>query len=132
MTLPSSGQIAASDINVELGRAWNHFFDMNAAAERNLAGKPTGSIGFADFYGKSNLIREPASGEFPSDSTYNWRVFTFNKRFVIRWDGVDIYQSDMQDFSTTYVLGTWTYYKGAFNHNSLGTDMHNIYRIGKY
>lgn len=132
MTLPWSGWFSAYDINVELGRAWNTPFNMNDPQVRNLAGKPSGQIWYSDFYGKSNLIREPASGEFPSDSTYNWRVFTFNKRFVIRWDGVDIYQSDMQDFSTTYVLGTWTYYKGAFNHNSLGTDMHNIYRIGKY
>ena len=55
MTLPSSGPISASDINVELGRASNAYFDINGAAERALAGVPSGTISFSDFYGKSNV-----------------------------------------------------------------------------
>jgi hypothetical protein len=53
-TLPTSGQIAASDINVELGRAFNAPFNLNGNAERALAGVPSGQIKFSDFYGKSN------------------------------------------------------------------------------
>lgn len=54
MTLPSSGPMTASMINVELGRASNAPFDINGAAERALAGKPSGPIKFSDFYGKSS------------------------------------------------------------------------------
>ncbi len=53
MTLPGSGAMAAALINVELGRASTAPFDINGAAERALAGVPTGAISFADFYGKS-------------------------------------------------------------------------------
>lgn len=55
MTLPASGPMGASAINVELGRASTAPFDINGTAERTLAGKPTGVINFSDFYGKSNV-----------------------------------------------------------------------------
>lgn len=53
MTLQASGPISAADINVELGRASTAPFDINGAAERALAGVPSGAISFSDFYGKS-------------------------------------------------------------------------------
>jgi hypothetical protein len=54
--LPTSGQITASEINVELGRAFNAEFHMSGAEERALAGIPTGEIKMSDFYGKSSVV----------------------------------------------------------------------------
>lgn len=51
--LPSSGTISASMINIELGRDPNAEFNINGSQERELAKKPTGTISFSDFYGKS-------------------------------------------------------------------------------
>lgn len=51
--LPTSGQIAASDINEELGRSPTADFSINGAEERALAEVPSGEIKFSDFYGKS-------------------------------------------------------------------------------
>ena len=53
MALPSTGVISTSMINVELGRASNAPFSINGSEERALAGKPSGSISFSDFRGKS-------------------------------------------------------------------------------
>lgn len=56
MVLPSSGLLTAQMINVELGRNATDPFSIDGAAERKLAGKPTGAISFSDFYGKANEI----------------------------------------------------------------------------
>jgi len=53
VTLPLSGPMSASMINVELGRAGTAPFDINGTPERTLAGVPSGTIKFSDFYGKS-------------------------------------------------------------------------------
>lgn len=53
MTLQTSGAIQADDINLELERASNSVFNMNAAPERLLAGVPGGAYSFSNFYGKS-------------------------------------------------------------------------------
>ena len=51
--LPTTGPISASMINETLGRAPTATFSLGGAEERALAGVPTGTISFADFYGKS-------------------------------------------------------------------------------
>lgn len=134
MTLPSSGTLQASDINVELGRAWNHFFDMNGAAERNLAGKPSGAISFWDFYGKSNLIREPATGEHYSRDYTSWEDEQNSGAVRIKWFGAQQYWYPTGLIAIT--VGNWTYYRGSYRENTRpgGQDIrwHGIYRVGKY
>lgn len=56
MTLPASGTISMSQINVELGRAATAALSLNDAAARALAGVPSGPIKMSDFYGKSNIV----------------------------------------------------------------------------
>lgn len=56
MTLPSSGLMTAAMINAELGRSATASFFINGAAERALAERPSGTIAFSDFYGKSDSL----------------------------------------------------------------------------
>ena len=53
MALPTTGAISASMINLELGKASNAQFNIAGSDERGLADKPSGTISFADFRGKS-------------------------------------------------------------------------------
>lgn len=53
MTLPLTGPISASDINIELGNPQNTVLILGNTEERELAGVPTGEISYSDFYGKS-------------------------------------------------------------------------------
>lgn len=64
MTLPSTGSLAASQINVELRRAETAPFSLDGALERFLSQRTTGQIAFSDFRGKTyELIRNlPAGG----------------------------------------------------------------------
>lgn len=128
MALPTSGYLQASDINVELGRAWNSWFDMNGAAERNLAGKPSGVISFWDFYGKSNSIREPATGEAFEFTVTQW--YYNGVSHVIDWARARIY-SGPPPGATVTVAGTWTYYRGSYA-GDYGAPTHRLYRIGRY
>ena len=65
MTTPS-GQIQASDINVELGRPWNAYFELNDGAVRNLAQRGGGYIDMNDLRGKSSYT--PMGGYANHDS----------------------------------------------------------------
>ena len=55
MALPSSGVMKASMIRAELGKT-SGSWSINAAESRKLAGKPSGTIKFSDFYGKDFII----------------------------------------------------------------------------
>ena len=71
MTLPASGQIAASQISQELGSSGTARLELNWSAPRTLAGKSSGTISFDDFHGKSRVL---PSGTIPAgaivDNTY--------------------------------------------------------------
>ena len=56
MTLPVSGPMQASMVNVELRRADTNTLTMNETPVRTLAAKPTGIISLNDFYGKTNRV----------------------------------------------------------------------------
>ena len=56
MTLPVSGPMQASMINVELSRQDTNLFTLDEAPVRTLAAKPSGVITLNDFYGKSNRV----------------------------------------------------------------------------
>jgi len=66
MTLPV-GLIAMSDINAELGRAWNTPLSLNDPQARNLAYKPSGPISMDDFRGKQRLVTYNANNPFNQD-----------------------------------------------------------------
>ncbi len=53
MTLPVSGLISLSQVNVELGFASNTLISLNQAAVRTLFAKPSGTIALSDGYSKS-------------------------------------------------------------------------------
>ncbi len=55
MTLPVSGQISFSDINVELGLNSNAQISLNDAVVRTLLNKSTGVISLDDAHDKSNV-----------------------------------------------------------------------------
>lgn len=54
MTLPASGSISLSQVNVELGLSSTASINMNASNVRTLFGKASGAISMSDGYGKSN------------------------------------------------------------------------------
>ncbi len=61
MTLPSSGPLSFSQVNVELAKASNALIGLNDTAVRNLAQKSSGIIAFSDLLGKTGVIRKTVS-----------------------------------------------------------------------
>ena len=53
MTLPSSGAISLSNVNVELGRGSTATISLGESAVRTLAGVPSGAISLSNLYGKT-------------------------------------------------------------------------------
>lgn len=54
--LQNGGPISASDINVELRRAWNAPFSLGDGLTRQLRGSGPGQINFSDFWGKQLYV----------------------------------------------------------------------------
>jgi hypothetical protein len=85
MTLPSSGQIAASQVNVELDRASNANFSLGEPAVRNLAGVPSGQIKMSDLWGKTYQIPVTPPAINTATPNYNAR----DAAVAAGWNGVD-------------------------------------------
>jgi len=136
MTLPLSGKISASQINVELGKASNSYFNIGMPSVRGLAGKPSGAISFQDFHGKSSYVREPETGENynpPNSSapTY-WAVSTSGAGFRQRlyWEG-ELITTYFWHSTNALVHGNWLYHIGEFKGSfSIGNSgWYNIYGV---
>ena len=55
MALQTSGPIAGSDVNEELGRSASAQFNLGGPEERELADILSGAISLSDFYGAASL-----------------------------------------------------------------------------
>lgn len=74
MALPSSGQLCASDINVELGKSAGTQGCLNDADWRALANKASGQICMSDFHGKSAVSQTRITSVGQSRDGYGpWR-----------------------------------------------------------
>lgn len=109
MTLPSSGPIYLSQVNTELGRPWNQWITMNDGDVRRLAGAPSGPVWMSWLHGKSNIIREPASGEYAQRLYSSWDGL--GSSFTISWFGARL--ASVHYTVTSHTIGVWTYFKGS-------------------
>lgn len=75
MVLPT-GQISMSQVNTELGRTATASLNLNDAAVRSLAGRPTGAISLNDLRGKGSAVSVVYTGG--AGSTSNLGTYTFN------------------------------------------------------
>jgi len=114
MTLPASGIITATMINVELGRAANAPFSLNDPEVRALAGKPSGAISFNDFHGKSSYTREPALGDVYTLGVKEWAYPQQTGYAHIRWNGDWITGGVLPKNAVRFTSGDWTYYRGGY------------------
>ena len=80
MTLPSTGAISASDINVELRRPASSPLSFADPVIRQLAGKATGPVTFDDFKGKSAFYNATGGTITTfSENGKTYRVHTFTE-----------------------------------------------------
>ncbi|MGL5100164.1 MAG: hypothetical protein ACRC6B_09110 [Fusobacteriaceae bacterium] len=128
--LQTSGQISISDIKREL--AINGAFNLNMAAARNLAGKPTGAISLNDFYGKRTPAQMYLSGVQSTgvrgtsydtgDKIVTWHNIPATKSMSSRvW--ATTYGSHRNDGPSGYVYIRWII------KNSAGVSLSDTVRI---
>lgn len=76
MTLPVSGAISLSDVNVELNKSSTALISMNDSDARYLAGVPSGQISMSNFYGKTYAASVSYQGTFTSNSSLSSYTYT--------------------------------------------------------
>lgn len=116
MTTPCSGQLNWSDVNAELGHAWNQPMDINYDPVRRMAGVGgSGSpISFSDLRCKNWYIREPWDGWYYTEST-RWEIGTRGSAILgrVRWNGVEIGYANSTSATMVEGLGDgWRYHRG--------------------
>lgn len=111
MTLQSNGVISTANINIELGKSSNAYFDINSSDARGLAQIVSGQITFYNFYGKSSAplywYRSTSSKFFTSDAGGTGSLYN-NPKIAV--DGDYIYVATVgpdasnSDRSTIYIV----------------------------
>lgn len=144
MTLPSSGTLYLSQIQSEFGGSNPAYLSEYYGA---ASGVPSsGTIYISHFYGKSNVIREPASG-------YNYRLstgsgykpmagdyyygagFDFWDTSRLVWNGATIWSTnDYYPQFTQVNVGGWTYVKGPLAQTIDDQSIANcyVYRVYRW
>lgn len=132
MTLQASGAISFSQIRTEYGMS-------NPVSLSQYYGKPgmqaSGAIAMSNFYGKSNITRQPATGDYYArdttpyywygkvDSISGWRIY---------WNNTAVTFSASSGGTTT--VGSHTYYRSGLrlSGGSGGSayEYYGVYRIG--
>lgn len=73
-------------------------------------------------------VREPPTGEFYNQDTYNWRnIGSPSNSALITWNS-DYTNAPFN--SVSFTSGSWTYYRGTYRANISIAALYGIYRIG--
>jgi hypothetical protein len=120
MALPSSGQIAMSQINTELSFPATTLISLNQADARALAGVPAGMISLSDFYGKSTGVAKAFTWSF-------WGNYIAGGPANGRVNSYDIWQCD---FATETISLTPTVYSSTLWYGGFASTADKAYQIG--
>lgn len=101
MTLPASGSISLSQVNVELNKTSTTTIALNNSDVRTLFGKSSGTISMFDGYGKSNTFSFPIA-----DGTTNANLRSL--AISAGWNGTSILIANIGSGSTVYSTSTGT------------------------
>lgn len=136
MTLPASGTLAASQVNIELGKAAGATINMSDTVVRTLFGKSSGTISWSDGLGKSNNsaapLVNPLNGVTFADTDPNYQYCDL--RIIFKTDGSIAYYSDTQANGVVYFSKSPAYWcatpgPGVGNSYWLNNQQLNVDRI---
>lgn len=126
MALQTSGAISLANVQTEFG-------GVNPISISEYYGKvagipASGTISLSHFYGKSNIIREPESGEYYALGTTHWMVVSGNNLTSVKWNGVFPIAGQSGQLSSYSVSG-YTYYRGTYRGKDKMGTYYGVYRI---